>query len=84
MPGVPQRWPNNELQVLIHGESVVLDTDFPTTTRSVYAAVGGNINLVWSDGSSAVEPIAAGERLPWAVNRINSASTTATGIRIFW
>jgi len=53
-------------------------------TREIYVAGAGNVSVLWADGTTTVEPVGAGERRPWRVQRVNSTSTTATGIRGFY
>lgn len=58
--------------------------DLAQVTREIYIAGAGNVAIVWADGSETIEPVAAGERLPWRAKRIKATGTTATGIRGFY
>lgn len=53
-------------------------------TRQIYAAGGGNVEVVWADGATSIEPIAAGERVNWRIRAVRAASTTATGLRGYY
>jgi hypothetical protein len=53
-------------------------------SQAVMATGGGNINCVFPNGLKAVLPIVAGVPVPAAVRRINSASTTATGLTLLY
>jgi len=59
-------------------------TDLATATREMYFAGAGNVNVTWVGGETSVHAVLAGERLPWAVTRVLSTSTTATGIEGFY
>lgn len=56
-------------------------TDLTAVTREIYVGGAGNISVIWADGRETVEPVAAGERLPWRLRRVKATGTTATGIR---
>lgn len=49
-------------------------------TAAVSAAGAGNIAAVFADNAVVVIAMAAGQLLPIKVKRINSTSTTATGL----
>lgn len=55
--------------------------DLPHVTRQIFAQGAGNLAIVWQSGLETIEPVAAGERLPWRARRILATGTTATGIR---
>ena len=57
-------------------------TDLAIITRQIrITGSAGNLSVVWVDGSSSVETVAAGETLDWRIRRVLSTGTTATGIR---
>jgi hypothetical protein len=62
-------------------EAVVLDTNLNVTSRALYVGVGGNVNVVASDGSTALFfAVPAGTVLPVRIRRVLSASTTAANM----
>lgn len=52
-------------------------------TRQIYVTGAGNISVLWADGSTTTEAVAATTFYDWSIQRVNSTSTTATGIRGF-
>lgn len=63
--------------------------DFPTNVNNgfssaITAAGAGNIAAVFEDNSVAVIAMAAGQLLPVRIKRINSTSTTATGLTVHY
>ena len=63
----------------------VSDTvDFDVQTLGVMCTVAGNIVAVWEDGTTQTLPISANLIYPFKLRRINSASTTATGLFGFY
>ena len=59
-------------------------TDFAVQTLGVMCTVAGNIVAVWEDGTTTTLPIAANLIYPFKLRRINSTSTTATGLFGFY
>lgn len=58
--------------------------DLAIATRQIrITGSAGNIAVVWVDGSTSVEPVAAGETLDWRIRRVLATGTTATGLRGF-
>lgn len=56
-------------------------TDLDSIARSIYVGGAGDVVAVRHDGTTVTfSGVAAGTVLPIAVRRINSTSTTATGI----
>jgi hypothetical protein len=57
-------------------------SDLPEVTRQIrVTGTGGNLAVVWPDGTQTIEPVAAGETFDWRLTRILATGTTATGIR---
>lgn len=59
------------------------DNDLAFETREIRVAGGGNLAVIWADGTEGTHAVAAGERVKWRVSRIKATGTTATGIEAF-
>jgi hypothetical protein len=56
--------------------------DVENVTRQIrITGAGGNIAVIWSSGTSSVEPVATRDVLDWRIRRVLATGTTATGIR---
>lgn len=76
MPEI-QTQPYNRARAVTASNTV----DLPGGVSDAISAAGaGNIAAVFPDDSVVVIAMAAGQLLPIAVKRINSTSTTATGL----
>jgi hypothetical protein len=58
--------------------------NLPEVPRAIHIGVAGNVVLVGSDGTACTFAVNAGQTYPYQPVRINSTSTTATGIKALY
>ena len=75
MPEI-QTQPYNRAQAVTASNTVNLDR----ISDAISASGAGNVAAVYEDDRVVIIPMAAGQLLPIAIKRVNSTSTTATGI----
>lgn len=54
--------------------------DFTNMAYGILATVAGNVVVVWEDSTTSTVPVSANVIYPFRCRRINSSSTTATGL----
>lgn len=59
-------------------------TTFLPTRQIRITGTSGNINVVWMDGSTSIEPVLTNTSYNWRLTKVLSSSTTATGIRGYY
>ena len=64
----------------ISAVAVTATTTFANLTRSIYVGTGGDLSIVFDDGTDVVLPNAATGYHPVSVKQVNGTGTTATGI----
>lgn len=79
------------LQCFTYAQAVTPDNtaNIPTYQNrppdALWIGTAGNVVVVWNDSSTTTFGCAAGQLLPLSqVKRVNSTSTTATGILAIW
>lgn len=79
---------NNQTHTDAYGKGFAITasdtTDLAVQTRAVMCTVAGNIVAVWEDGTTNTLPVSANVLYPFKLRRINSTSTTATGLFGFY
>jgi hypothetical protein len=58
--------------------------DFDSFAYGIMATVAGNVVVVWEDNTTSTLPVSPNVIYPWKCKRINSTSTTATGLFGFY
>lgn len=87
MPDTYQSMGTSLISPLIGGFAITPSdgADLPTVTRQLrVTGAGGDIALVWVDGSETIEPVVAGETLDWRIQRVKATGTSATGLRGYY
>lgn len=55
--------------------------ELPYVTRQIKVTGAGNLAVVWADGSTTTEAVAADTFYDWRIKQVLSTGTSATGIR---
>jgi hypothetical protein len=59
--------------------------NLPSTTRQLrVSGTGGQVSVVWLDGTSTIEPVVTGDVFDWRIVRVLATGTTATGLRGYY